>query len=88
MQWNLIDAAASFLSDDFVNEKFDFYGKTLSGRQENQPRWKRAISTVNGSLGEAVGQMYVEKYFPAAAKERMMDLVKNLQVALGERIQA
>ncbi|MCK3229831.1 M13 family metallopeptidase, partial [Escherichia coli] len=64
----------------------DFYGKTLSGKQANQPRWKRAVSTVNGVLGEAVGQMYVEKYFPAAAKERMVQLVKNLQTALGERI--
>ena len=88
MQWNVIDGASNFLSDDFVNESFDFYGKTLSGRQENQPRWKRAINTVNGSLGEAVGQMYVEKFFPAAAKERMLTLVKNLQTALGERIQA
>ena len=75
------------MSDEFVAQNFDFYGKTLSGRKENQPRWKRAVGTVNGMLGEAVGQMYVEKYFPAAAKERMVQLVKNLQTALGERIQ-
>ena len=87
MQWNLIDRAAGYLSDDLVAQNFDFYGKTLSGKQANQPRWKRAVSTVNGILGEAVGQMYVEKYFPAAAKERMVQLVKNLQTALGERIQ-
>ena len=87
MQWNLIDRAAGYLSDDLVAQNFDFYGKTLSGKQANQPRWKRAVSTVNGVLGEAVGQMYVEKYFPAAAKERMVQLVKNLQTALGERIQ-
>ena len=86
MQWSLIDRAAGYLSDDFVALYFDFYGKTLSGKQTNQPRWKRAVSTVNGVLGEAVGQMYVEKYFPAAAKERMVQLVKNLQTALGERI--
>lgn len=86
MQWNLIDRAAGFLSDDFVAQNFEFYGKALSGKQANQPRWKRAVSTVNGILGEAVGQMYVEKYFPAAAKERMVQLVKNLQTALGERI--
>ena len=86
MQWNLIDRAAGYLSDDLVAQNFDFYGKTLSGKQVNQPRWKRAVSTVNGVLGEAVGQMYVEKYFPAAAKERMVQLVKNLQTALGERI--
>ena len=86
MQWNLIDRAAGYLSDDLVAQNFDFYGKTLSGKQTNQPRWKRAVSTVNGVLGEAVGQMYVEKYFPAAAKERMVQLVKNLQTALGERI--
>lgn len=86
MQWSLIDRAAGYLSDDLVAQNFDFYGKTLSGKQTNQPRWKRAVSTVNGVLGEAVGQMYVEKYFPAAAKERMVQLVKNLQTALGARI--
>ena len=88
LQYNLLDAAASYLSDDFVAARFDFYGKVLSGRQANQPRWKRAVNSVNGMLGEIVGQMYVEKYFPAAAKERMVTLVKNLQTALGERIQA
>lgn len=88
LQFNLIDAAASCLSDDFVNARFDFYGKVLSGRQELSPRWKRAVSAVDGMLGEAVGQMYVEKYFPAAAKERMVKLVKNLQAALSERIDA
>ena len=88
LQYNLLDAAASYLSDDFVAARFDFYGKVLSGRQANQPRWKRAVNAVNGMLGEIVGQMYVEKYFPAAAKERMVALVKNLQTALGERIQA
>ena len=88
LQYNLIDAAASYLSDDFVAARFDFYGKVLSGRQANQPRWKRAVNSVNGMLGEMVGQMYVEKYFPAAAKERMVTLVGNLQEALKERIQA
>ena len=87
LQWNLINSAASYLSDDFVNQNFDFYGKTMSGTQELQPRWKRAVSSVNGALGEAVGQMYVEKHFPQAAKNRMLELVGNLQTALGERIQ-
>ena len=87
LQWNVINAASSYLSDAFVAQNFDFYGKTLSGRKEMQPRWKRAVGTVNGVLGEAVGQMYTEKYFPAAAKERMTKLVANLQKALGERIQ-
>ena len=88
LQYNVIDAAANFLGDEFVETKFDFFGRVLSGRQAMQPRWKRAVSTVNSVLGELVGQMYVEKYFPAAAKERMVALVKNLQTALGERIQA
>lgn len=88
LQWNLLDGSANELSDDFVDESFDFYGRILSGRKEQQPRWKRAVGVVNGVLGEAVGQMYVEKYFPAAAKERMVNLVKNLQVALGQRIDA
>ncbi len=88
MQWRLLDGAANELSDDFAEESFDFYGRTLSGRKEQQPRWKRAVGVVNSVLGEAVGQMYVEKYFPAEAKERMITLVKNLQVALGQRIDA
>lgn len=88
LEYNLLDAAASCLSDDFVAARFDFYGKVLSGRQVNQPRWKRAVNSVNGMLGELVGEMYVEKNFPAAAKERMVKLVKNLQTALGERIDA
>lgn len=88
LEYNLLDAAASCLSDDFVAARFDFYGKVLSGRQVNQPRWKRAVNSVNGMLGELVGELYVEKYFPAAAKERMVKLVKNLQTALGERIDA
>ena len=88
LAWQVINDAADYLSDNFVNEKFDFYGKTLSGKQENQPRWKRVVNTVDGALGEAVGQMYVEKYFPKEAKERMLNLVENLKYALGERIQS
>ena len=88
LQWHLLDGSANELSDAFADESFDFYGRTLSGRKERQPRWKRAVEVVNGVLGEAVGQMYVEKYFPAEAKERMLTLVKNLQVALGQRIDA
>lgn len=88
LQWKLIDAAASYLNDAMKEQNFDFYSRTMSGAQEMQPRWKTAVSVVSSMLGEAVGQMYVEKYFPAAAKERMVGLVKNLQMALGERIQA
>ena len=88
LAWNIIHEAASYLSDDFVNENFDFYGRVLSGMEELQPRWKRVIANVNGTLGEAVGQMYVSKYFPADSKERMINLVKNLQTSLGERIQS
>nr|WP_321373537.1 M13 family metallopeptidase [uncultured Bacteroides sp.] len=87
LQWKLIDASASFLSDDIYATNFDFYSKTINGVKEMKPRWKRAVAVVDGSLGEAVGQMYTEKYFPAAAKERMVTLVKNLQVSLGQRIQ-
>ncbi len=87
LQWKTIDAAATMLSDDFAEQNFDFYSRTMRGTQEMQPRWKRAVAVVSGSLGEAVGQMYVEKYFPAAAKERMVTLVANLQESLGQRIQ-
>lgn len=88
MAWNVINAAAPYLSDAFVNADFNFYGKVLSGKQENRPRWKRVVGTVDDCLGEALGQMYVKTYFPAEAKARMEQLVKNLQWALGERIKA
>jgi len=88
LQWKVIDGAAGYLSDRIFAQNFDFYGKTLSGKTEQSPRWKRAVSNVDGVLGEAVGQMYVKKYFPAEAKERMLKLVHNLQESLGERINA
>jgi len=86
LSWKVINSAAGYLSDDFVNTSFEFFGKTLSGSKELRPRWRRSIDAVNGALGEAVGQLYVAKYFPPEAKERMVRLVDNLQVALGERI--
>lgn len=86
LAFNLLNAAAPYLSDDFVAANFDFYGKTMSGKQEIQPRWKRALNTVNSALGEAVGEIYVQKYFPASSKEKMLTLVSNLQTALSERI--
>ena len=86
LSWNLINGASSYLDDDFSTASFEFYGKTLSGKEQQKERWKRAVDVVNGCLGEAVGQIYVKKYFPPAAKEKMLDLVKNLQIALGERI--
>ena len=87
-RWRLIDTAAGCLDDEMRAASFNFYGKVMSGREEDRPRWKRAVAATEGALGEAVGQLYVEKYFPAEAKERMVQLVKNLQVALGERIDA
>ena len=84
--WQIINASASYLSDDFINANFEFYGKLLSGREQNRPRWKRVTSTVEGAMGEALGQLYVEKYFPAEAKTRMETLVQNLITALGQRI--
>lgn len=86
LAFNLLNAAAPYLSDNLIAARFDFYGKTMSGKQEQQPRWKRSLSTVNNALGEAVGQMYVAKYFPASSKEKMLTLVGNLQKALSERI--
>jgi len=86
--WNVIQTGTSYLSDDFINEAFNFFGRVMSGSEENRPRWKRVISNVNGALGEAVGQLYVEKYFPPTSKDRMIHLVKNLQISLGERIEA
>ncbi|HKM45074.1 MAG TPA: M13 family metallopeptidase [Dysgonamonadaceae bacterium] len=86
LNWIVIRSSASYLSDSFVNTNFDFYGKTMSGSKEIRPRWKRSIDAVNGALGEAVGQLYVERYFPEEAKERMLTLVNNLTESLGERI--
>ncbi|MCC8170440.1 MAG: M13 family metallopeptidase [Parabacteroides sp.] len=86
LAYNLLNDAAPYLSDDFVNASFEFYGKMMSGKQEQKPRWKRALGTVDNALAEAVGQMYVAKYFPPSSKEKMLDLVGNLQQALGERI--
>ena len=81
-----LNASSSYLSDDFVQARFDFYGKVLSGQQELKPRWKRSLSVTDGALGEALGEMYVAKYFPPEAKERMLKLVENLKVSLGQHI--
>lgn len=86
LEWQLIDGAASQLTAELDKANFDFYGGVMSGRKEQQPMWKRATSIVSGVLGEAIGQLYVEKHFPAESKARMEELVKNLQVALGQRI--
>ena len=86
LSWNILNEAASFLSSDFVNRNFEFYGKTLSGQQELQPRWKRVLNVVSGGLGEALGQLYVEAYFPASSKERMVKLVENLRLGFADRI--
>lgn len=88
MEWDVILSAASYLSDDVVEANFDFFGRTMSGRKENHPRWKLATAHVEAQMGEALGKMYVERYFPASSKERMEKLVKNLQISLGERIKA
>ncbi len=78
LKWNIISGSAAYLSADLVNQNFSFYGKTLSGTPELRERWKRAVSLVEGSLGEAVGKVYVEQHFPAAAKAAMEKLVANL----------
>ena len=88
LSFKLLNSASNYLSDDFVNANFEFFGKTVQGREELQPLWKRSLAVVNRSLAEAFGQMYVEKYFPASSKEKMLEMVANLQTALGERIDA
>ncbi len=88
LSFKLLNSASNYLSEDFVNANFEFFGKTVQGREELQPLWKRSLSVVNRSLAEAFGQMYVEKYFPASSKEKMLEMVANLQTALGERIEA
>lgn len=88
LEYNLIDAAAGKLSDEFAQTSFDFYGRVLSGAEEMRPRWKRSVGAVNGMLGELMGEIYVKRYFPEEAKKRMLGLVDNLGKALAERIQA
>ncbi len=86
LQWQVINSTAPYLSDAFVNTRFDFYGKKLTGQPEMRARWKRGVQLVEGSLGEAVGEIYVEKHFPPAAKARMDELVKWLIKAYEESI--
>ena len=88
MEWDVIMGAASYLSDEIREANFDFFGRTMTGRKEDYPLWKRATNQVQGTMGEALGKMYCERYFPASSKEKMAALVKNLQTALGERIDA
>lgn len=87
LRWHVVDAAAPFLSDNFVNANFDFFGKYLSGQKELQPRWKRCVQTTDRLLGEALGQPYVDETFGKQGKERMLEMVKALEAALGDDIQ-
>ena len=88
MEWGQIDGSTGYLNDEVRAANFDFYGKVFSGRKEDHPLWRRATSQVQGVMGEALGRIYVKKYFPASSKERMKTLVENLRIALGERIAA
>lgn len=88
LEWDVIGDAASILDDAVAAESFDFYGRVKSGRKEDYPRWRKATTLVQNMLGEPLGKIYCERYFPATSKERMTQLVKNLQIALGERIDA
>lgn len=87
LRWQLINSTASLLSKDFENQNFDFYYTTLSGQEKKEPRWKLVLDVTSGSLGEAIGQLYVEKYFPPVAKDRMTTLVMNLKISLKQRIE-
>jgi putative endopeptidase len=86
LRWHLVHADAPFLSAAFLNENFDFYGKTLQGRKELRPRWKRCTDEVDGDLGEALGQVYVEKYFSPEAKQQALKMVKEIESAMQQDI--
>lgn len=88
MEWDVIMSAASYLSDEVREANFDFFGKTMKGRKEDYPLWKRATNQVENAMGEALGKMYCERYFPASSKKMMEDLVRDLQISLGQRIDA
>ena len=85
-KWKLIDRVAGYLPKKFDDENFKFYGTVLDGTTQQRPRWKRAISTVNGTIGELVGKVYVKSYFPPNAKKRMDDMIENLRDAYGSSI--
>ncbi len=87
LRFKLLDDASPYLSDAFLSERFDFYGKTLQGQKEQRPRWKRVLGVIEGSAGEAMGQRYVEVAFPASSKAQMQQLVNNLRDALKARIE-
>jgi len=86
LRYQAITSYAEFLSQEFIDANFEFFGKTLSGQQEQQPRWKRAVTSVNGNLGELLGQLYVEEHFPPEAKARMRKMVDYLVLAYEESI--
>ena len=88
MEWDVIQSSSSYLTDEIREANFDFFGKTMSGRKEDYPLWKRATSQVEAQLGEPLGRMYCKRYFPESSKKIMLELVKNLQVSLGQRIDA
>lgn len=83
--WKYVAQAAGRLSDDFTDAAFDF-SKVMSGVQQQRPRWKRALGATEGAMGEAIGQLYVEKYFPKSSKDYMVGLVENLRNSLGKHI--
>ena len=84
--WSVINMAAGYLSSNFVDANFEFYGRTLSGAEQLRPRWKRVTSTVDGAMGEALGELYVARFFPPEAKQRMVEMVNNLKDAFAMRI--
>jgi len=86
LKWNLVRGAAPALSSPFVNEQFNFNGKFMAGTKAMQPRWKRILQSVNGAMGEMVGQLYVKEVFPPESKARAKAIVNNLLVAMGESI--
>jgi putative endopeptidase len=86
LKWKVIDRAAPYLSHDFVKANFDFYGRELEGTQEMRPRWKRVLATTEGAVGEAIGKLYTEEYFPQEAKEKAQEMVDNVIEAMGDRI--
>ncbi|MGB8599859.1 MAG: M13 family metallopeptidase, partial [Burkholderiales bacterium] len=88
LRWHVVNDAAPTLSKAFADERFDFFGKTLNGQKEQLPRWKRMVQLTDNSLPEAMGKLYVEKHFAGPAKQRTLDLVKNLRAAMNERIQS
>src|SRR5690606_21710556 len=87
VRWHLLRSVAPYLSEPYEEEGFRFNATVLQGTPQQEPRWQRVARVVDRSIGEALGELYVEKYFPAPAKARVMEMIRNIEAVMRERLQ-